>query len=111
LLDQVVEMPRIRPAFEAGLMSVCENPPFTDIVPEGRHLRGISALPRKGGSSMKLFFFGLATVNHAALHYEGDLLEHADVVQGVAGHGDDVGIIAGLEYAELVLPVKQTGSV
>ena len=53
----------------------------------------------------------LATVDYAALHHERDVLEHADVVEWIAGHGDDVGIVAGLERAELVLPVEQPGAV
>ena len=49
---------------------------------------------------------GLAAVDYAALHYEGDVLEHADVVERVAGHGDDVGVVAGFEHAQVVLPVE-----
>jgi hypothetical protein len=41
----------------------------------------------------------LAAVDHAGLHYEGDVLEYADVVERIAGHGNDVGIVAGFEGA------------
>lgn len=41
----------------------------------------------------------LAAVDCPALHHEGDALEYADVVEGIAGDGDDVGIVAGLERA------------
>jgi hypothetical protein len=41
----------------------------------------------------------LAAVDYSGLHHEGNVLQHADVVEGIAGHGDDVGIVAGLEGA------------
>lgn len=48
----------------------------------------------------------LATVDCARLHDEGDALEHTDVLQWVTRHGDDVGVVARLEQADLVLPVE-----
>ena len=53
----------------------------------------------------------LAAVDCAAFHYEGDVLEDSDVFQGVAGDGDDVGVVARLEDAEVVFPVEEAGSV
>jgi hypothetical protein len=41
----------------------------------------------------------LPTVDYTGFHHEGDVLEHADVVEGIAGDGDDVGVVAGLERA------------
>jgi hypothetical protein len=48
----------------------------------------------------------LAAVDCACLHDEGDVFEHVDVFQGIAGHGYDVGVVAGLQDADLVLPVE-----
>jgi hypothetical protein len=48
-----------------------------------------------------------STVNGAALHHEGHVLEHADVVDWVARYGDDVGVVASLEGAEFVFPIEQ----
>jgi hypothetical protein len=50
--------------------------------------------------------FGLSAVDHARLHHERDAFEDADVFQGIARDSDDVGIVAGLERAELVLPIE-----
>ena len=50
--------------------------------------------------------WNLAAVNYARLHDKGDMLEHADVFHRITGHGDDVGIVAGLQHADLVLPVE-----
>jgi hypothetical protein len=52
-----------------------------------------------------------ATVNDAALHHEGHAFEHADVVDWIARYGDDVGMVAGLEGAEFVFPIKQPRAV
>ena len=48
----------------------------------------------------------LAAVDNACLHDEGEVLEHADVFQWVTRDGDDVGVVARLEHADLVLPVE-----
>ena len=42
----------------------------------------------------------------AALHHKADVLDGGDVVEGVAGDGDDVGEVAGLELADLALPAS-----
>jgi hypothetical protein len=41
----------------------------------------------------------LAAVDYPGFHHEGNSFEYADVVEGIAGYGDDVGIVAGLERA------------
>ena len=53
---------------------------------------------------------GLAE-DDAVLHDEGDAGEDADVVEGIAGDGDDVSVIAGLMRANFVLPAQQFGAV
>ena len=55
--------------------------------------------PLKRRSRCGRLFGFLAAVDDSALHHEGDALEYADVVEGIAGYGDDVGIVAGLERA------------
>ena len=64
----------------------------------------VEALPGRAGTR-------LVAVDYACFHDEGDMLEHADVFQWIAGHGDDVGVVAGLQDADLVHPVEQAGSV
>src|SRR6185312_2500066 len=44
----------------------------------------------------------LVLVDDAVLHDEDDMLHGVDVARGIAGHGDDVGELAGFERAELV---------
>jgi len=43
----------------------------------------------------------------AVLHHEADVLNGLDVVEGVAGDGDDVGEEAGLELSHRVGPNPQ----
>ena len=43
----------------------------------------------------------------ATLHDERDLGEDADVVEGIAGDGDDIGEIVGLESTDFVLPAEK----
>jgi hypothetical protein len=62
----------------------------------------LSRPERSGVERSAVFLYSslnLATVDYPGLHHEGDVLEYADVVEGIAGHGDDVGIVAGLERA------------
>ena len=48
-------------------------------------------------------------VNHAALHHEIDMLQRAHVGQGIGIHGNDVGILAGLNCAHILGPPDQIG--
>ena len=43
-------------------------------------------------------------VDGAVFHYERYLLQGGDVIERVAGDGDDIGGISGLECADLILP-------
>ena len=47
-----------------------------------------------------------AAVDNARLHDKGDAIEHVDVFQWVTRDGNDVGVVARLEHADLVLPVE-----
>ncbi len=49
----------------------------------------------------------LSAVDYAALHDEIHFLENVNVVERIAGDGDDIGEIAGLECAYLILPAEQ----
>src|SRR3984957_4078743 len=49
----------------------------------------------------------LFAVDDAVLHDEGYFLQGGDVVEGIAGDGDDVGEVAGLERADLIFPLQQ----
>jgi hypothetical protein len=46
----------------------------------------------------------LLAVDDAVFHYEGHFLKGRDVLERVAGDGDDVGVIARLQRADLILP-------
>ena len=48
----------------------------------------------------------LLAVDGAVFHYEGNFFEDGDVVERIAGDGDDIGGVAGLEDAESVLPTQ-----
>ena len=49
-------------------------------------------------------------LEHAAvLHHEPDILQHVHVAQRIAGDGDDVGVGAGSDHAELAGHVEQVG--
>jgi hypothetical protein len=52
------------------------------------------------------WFVRLAAEDYAGLHDKGDTFEHVDVFQWVAGNGDYVGVVAGLQNADLMLPVE-----
>lgn len=49
----------------------------------------------------------IAAVDHATFHHEADFLYYADVFDRIAGDGNDVGKIAGLEGANLILPTEE----
>ena len=49
----------------------------------------------------------IGAVDDAAFHDEGDLLNGGDVGERIAGDGDDVGEIAGLKSADLILPAEE----
>ena len=46
----------------------------------------------------------LLAVDDAGFHYEGNFFERGNVFERIAGDGDDVRLIAGLECADLILP-------
>lgn len=47
---------------------------------------------------------GLAFVDHSAFHDELHVLDGGDVVEGIAGDGDYVGVEAGFQLAHFFLP-------
>jgi len=47
---------------------------------------------------------GLLTQDCATLHYEADMLDDSNVFERIAGNGNDVGEVSGLEFADLALP-------
>src|SRR5262245_30422644 len=49
-------------------------------------------------------------VDPPVLHDEADLLESGDVAGGIAGHGDDVGEVAGGELSQLVVHLDELGA-
>ena len=51
----------------------------------------------------------LVFVDHALFHDEEDVLGLADVLERVAGHGDNVGEFVGFESADFVRDAKQIG--
>src|SRR5215469_11698143 len=50
-------------------------------------------------------------VDHAALHHEADLLQYSDIFERIARHRDDVGIVAGLDRADLPIPSEHLRAV
>ena len=50
-------------------------------------------------------------VHHAALHDEADVFHLADVGERVAAHGDDVGVLAGGDGADVLGAAEQVGGV
>ena len=53
----------------------------------------------------------LLPIHNATLHDKAYACDRADVLGRIAGHGDDVGKVAGLELANLPLPSQQFGAV
>ena len=113
--------------FLFGLLHVV--PPVSEIALRGRsNLDGPSCARRKGKSSeskndmecsSEIRSFDakrrwtiaavrrrLFAVDDAVFHDEGYFLQCGDVVEGIAGDGDDVGEVAGLERADLVFPLQ-----
>jgi hypothetical protein len=54
-----------------------------------------------------LLVMWLLAVDDAGFHYEGNLLERGDVFQRIAGDGDYVCLIAGLECSDSILPAQE----
>ncbi len=52
------------------------------------------------------FLWAIVAIDSAALHNERNFLQHTYVRERVAGNGNDVGEIAGLESADLILPAE-----
>jgi hypothetical protein len=46
----------------------------------------------------------LLTIDGATFHYEGNFLKNGNILKRIAGNGDDVGVITGLQRADLILP-------
>ena len=49
----------------------------------------------------------LLLINHAVFHHQGDILQRADVSQGIARDGDDIGEVSRLEDADFCFPTEQ----
>ena len=49
----------------------------------------------------------LLSYDYAVLHHKAHVLDGGDVVERIAGDGDDVGEVAGLELADLAFPAEQ----
>jgi len=48
----------------------------------------------------------LLSYDYAILHHEAYVLDGSDVVERIAGDGDDVGVVAGLKLADLAFPAE-----
>jgi hypothetical protein len=99
----------VRPScFDADDTVLREDPGKISLAPHPEARLGRAAVPEAlpGRAGTRL-----AAVDQARFHDERDPLEHADVFQWIAGHGDDVGVVARLQDADLVLPIEQAGSI
>ena len=95
-----------------------ENDPSTEFLPKRRSELTSNVAPLRAQNNMKRGPVVLGTsahcaesacllpVDHAALHDKADALEHGDVLKRIAWNSDDVGPIARLQRANLILPAE-----
>ena len=49
---------------------------------------------------------GLFAVDDAVFHHKGNFLQNGNVVEGIAGNGNYIGGVAGLQRADFILPAQ-----
>jgi hypothetical protein len=49
---------------------------------------------------------GLFAVDDAVFHHKGNFLQNGNVVERIAGNGNYIGGVAGLQHADFILPAQ-----